>query len=615
MKKLIFILICAINYGVYAQPANDVCSGATTIPTDGTCISSGNRNAGDHWIGTVGCQSGNHNEVWFTFVATGNNTDITVTQGTMTGDIEVVVVESSNPPCGGLGYMGSGCSPGPSSVTTLTNLVIGATYYITVNGTGADGSFTICNLNYSPPPTPGQDCPNAFSLCDNSGFSVGTISDGAGNIFGNSSAEDVSVNSCFGGDERQSQWYTFTVDEAGDLEFQIAPNSFTDDYDWAVYDITTSGCIIAPETPLACNWSFCSGMTGLTSDVTQFTGALSGADYEFGNPAGAGSCDGAPGGPDNGNGSSQWENQINLIAGNTYAILIDNFSTSNSGFDFFWTGTDAQIGPDATFSAALDASCYTVSLNRLTNYVGPNMSYNWSFGDGTTSTDPIPSAHTYGSIGLFTITLEVTDAIGCISTFSTVVDVGCILLSSRIEEFSGSFVETHNALSLEMASNKDFSHFIVQRSLDGSNWNDAGEVSANGEEGDLNYAFNDYNYYLNSNNYYRLKMFNAAGEVTFSEVIVIENKEYAHGGLFVHNIYPTPFTDQLTIEIESDRMQSLKFMLFDLLGHKVIDRKISVNQNINKLELDLESIEAGIYLLQIATNDDVISLQRKIVKK
>lgn len=598
-----------MNYGAFAQPSNDVCSGAISLPTDGSCL---NRQttlgAGDHWVGTVGCQSGNNNEVWYTFVANGTQADITITQGTMTGDIEVIVVEDQAPPCGALSVTGSNCAPGPTTVTTVSNLSPGATYYVTVNSTGLDGEFQICNLVSSPPPVPGFDCTTAAPLCDANGFSQGVFS-------GIGMPEEISWNSCFGSDERQAKWYTFTVDEDGILGFDIIPNNLSDDYDWAIWN-TTNGCYSGGDTmpaPIACNWSGTSGSTGLNYLSTGTTTP---------NPCtqtGATDCQ-TGGGPNSGcqpctyfNSAAGNYNNLNFVAGETYTILIDNFTANGNGFSFNFGG-DAELGPDATFGAALDASCYTVTLDRLTNYIGPNMSYNWSFGDGNTSTDPTP-VHTYTTSGLYIITLDVTDAVGCVSTFSLTVDIGCTLLSSRIDNFSGSYAETHNTLLLEMASNKDFSHFVVQRSLDGSDWNDIGEVSANGEEGNLSYDFNDYNYYLNSNNYYRLKMFNIAGEITFSEIIVIENKEFAHGGLFVHNIYPTPFTDQLSIEIESDKLQSLKLMLFDLLGHKVIDRYFSVNQNINKLDLDLESIEAGIYLLQIATNDDVISLQRKIVKK
>ena len=614
MKRIFLLFI--IPFHCLAQPANDICSGATPIPTDGTCLTGQTTvAAGDHWIGQVGFQAGNNvNEVWYSFVATGTQTDITVTQGTMTGNIEVIVVEDASPPCGTLSNAGSNCAPGPTTTTTIQNLVIGATYYITVNGTGTDGTFDICNLNTTPPPTPGQDCPTAFTLCSADGFTVGSISSGAGTISGNGSNEDINVNSCFGGDERQSQWYTFTVDEDGDLEFQIDPAVFTDDYDWAVYNITRTGCVISPETPIACNWSFCSGMTGLTSNVGAYTGGLASTnDYEFGNPAGAGSCDGAPGGPDNGNGSSQWENPVNLVAGRTYAILIDNFSTTNSGFDFTWTGTDAEIGPDATFGYTLDATCFTVTLDRLTNYTGANMTYLWTFGDGTTSTDAVPAPHTYSTIGLYTISLEVTDAIGCVRTFSLQVDVGCLLLSNKLTSFNIETTDQTNFLEWSMEDTDELDYFQVQRSVDGLHWNDIAEVSA--VHGELNYDFVDADFTKNTNNYYRIKLISTQGQISYSDIRVVDNVAYDMSGLFVKRVFPSPVQNMINIELSTQDIKYIQVEVLDLMGNLHSSNASILQQGTNFLQIDLENLESGVYLLSLTDEHGYQSQLRKFIKR
>src|SRR5438132_13488414 len=92
MKKILlaFILVVATT-SVFAQPANDLCAGATIEPQNGTCLAGTLVNATDNWIGTVGCQTGNHPEVWYTFVATGTLGTWTITEGTMTGNIEFVL--------------------------------------------------------------------------------------------------------------------------------------------------------------------------------------------------------------------------------------------------------------------------------------------------------------------------------------------------------------------------------------------------------------------------------------------------------------------------------------------------------------------------------------------
>ncbi|NRA11402.1 MAG: hypothetical protein HRT57_05545, partial [Crocinitomicaceae bacterium] len=159
--------ILLFSLASYAQPPNDACLGAFTVIPDGTCYGPGipqttTTGASDLWVGTLGCQviDGN-SEVWFTFVATNTQLDVTVTGGTMGNNLEFILVEDLAPPCGTLILHGSLC--GASVLTgSLTGLTIGSTYYFTISSsTGSDGTFTVCVDNVPQPVLPGQDCPAA----------------------------------------------------------------------------------------------------------------------------------------------------------------------------------------------------------------------------------------------------------------------------------------------------------------------------------------------------------------------------------------------------------------------------------------------------------------------
>ena len=118
MKKflpcILFIIVSAI---VAAQPTNNICTTATSVTPDGTCYSGTTVSATDTWIGTVGCQSGNNREVWYTFTATGSSLDVNITSGTLTGNVEFILVEASAP-CTGLINRGSLCGASPLSGDT-----------------------------------------------------------------------------------------------------------------------------------------------------------------------------------------------------------------------------------------------------------------------------------------------------------------------------------------------------------------------------------------------------------------------------------------------------------------------------------------------------------------
>lgn len=159
--------------------------------------------------------------------------------------------------------------------------------------------------------SPEQDCINAIPVCSTS-FSQANSNVGFGNV------QELSypfTTSCLAAGEQNSIWYTFTVNTAGSLEFTLTPAAFTDDYDWAIFDITSTGCPgipngTAPE--IACNYSVFPGVTGMNA-----TGDL----------ISSGPLD------------SNTAPPINLVAGNTYAMVINNATSSTGGYQLDFAGT------------------------------------------------------------------------------------------------------------------------------------------------------------------------------------------------------------------------------------------------------------------------------------
>ena len=161
-------------------------------------------------------------------------------------------------------------------------------------------------------------------------------------------------------------------------------------------------------TPVACNWSGCPGATGISANPNAVPGV---------------SLCGGPPGPCGGgtyarafcNETAGNMNVLNVTAGQCYALLIDNFTSSNNGFSFSFGGT-AVIGPNANFSL-ISASCgqnVTVTKTCPTS----NVTYLWAFGDGFTSTSAGPVNHVYAIPGSYVVSLTVTDALGCVDVFS-----------------------------------------------------------------------------------------------------------------------------------------------------------------------------------------------------
>ena len=135
MKNIISLIIIFTSYNCCAQPANDDCLNATPVVPDGTCLLGETTvGANDTWSGAVGCQGGNpndHQEVWYSFVATGTQADITATAtGSWTGDIEITLVDGL---CSGIfTVLGANCGASPQQLI-YNGLTIGNTYYYTIH--------------------------------------------------------------------------------------------------------------------------------------------------------------------------------------------------------------------------------------------------------------------------------------------------------------------------------------------------------------------------------------------------------------------------------------------------------------------------------------------------
>lgn len=158
---------------------------------------------------------------------------------------------------------------------------------------------------------PEQDCINAIPVCQSTYFqAVSYYQEGL-----LQELDYPSNTSCLVGGEENSVWYIFTVTASGTLEMQITPVSPSDDYDWAIYDLTNADCSAilngtAPE--VRCNYSAIPGSTGMSFPYTLISVPAGGPNQ----------C--AP---------------MNVTAGETYVLLINNHANTLLGYTLNFSGT------------------------------------------------------------------------------------------------------------------------------------------------------------------------------------------------------------------------------------------------------------------------------------
>ncbi len=546
-----------------AQCYDDACDDDNDIPVPGCCVGT---TAGMTWSGygdvncvnmyyegaTIGGQIGNP-DTWISFTApTTGFIEITIDNITQDGITQFVVFDHQNAEvCSSLNSFGllagEGCNDlpgdGVGGVTSLDTVEYaveaGERYWVLVsadveNGATA-GTFELCvdvvPLPPPPPPAPGQDCVDAQTLCNTSGsgFYVGNLDLGDGLV-----EEDNLVSSGCIFNEQSSQWYTFTASESGSFEMMLTPDNYTytaaqggshtgDDFDWEVYDLT-AGCE-GNAVSLACDYAGPVGSTGYSSTGASGWGQVEDTDYHIGNGPGD---------------QNPWNTTtVNFTAGNTYGILIQNYSTSTGGVTVSFQGNSVMAPTSATaeFDAVLtDAGCEAALT--LTNTAVPNYTYTWDYGDGTSVTSSNPPDHYYDTPGTYIVEVEVVDALGCTQTFQRIIDViDCVPLPIELTNFNAELIQNEVVLKWTTASETNNDYFLVERSNDLSNWDAIIEVNGAGNSTEeINYM--DYDKRpMSGLSYYRLKQVDYNGEYSYSAVKSVKKSTGSRDILKIVNIH------------------------------------------------------------------------------
>lgn len=135
-------------------------------------------------------------------------------------------------------------------------------------------------------------------------------------------------NNCLDG-EWNSAWYIFTVQQSGLLRFSIQPDVTTDDYDWAVYDLTVNRCedlwSMVNSMQRSCNAAGISNATGMNT-------ALGGS-------ANCNVCGTT--------GTNKWNADLLVSEGQSLVLYVSNWGAGASGgFTLDFTGSTASIYDD-----------------------------------------------------------------------------------------------------------------------------------------------------------------------------------------------------------------------------------------------------------------------------
>jgi len=179
--------------------------------------------------------------------------------------------------------------------------------------------------------------------------------------------------------------------------------------------------------------------------------------------------------------------------------------------------------------------------------------------------------------------------------FSGSADISCTPLPVEMVDFSGENQGDFNLLTWFTGAEVNNSHFEIERSVDGIEFVNIGQVDGVGSSTMLqSYAFNDADF-RDGINYYRIKQVDLNGTSTYSKVITINND--SNGGFKITKHFPNPTSENLNIELFSMRSEPVQLQISQLSGQVDLQVEKSLSAGTNSFVVPVQALSNGIYLL------------------
>ena len=307
-----------------------------------------------------------------------------------------------------------------------------------------------------------------------------------------------------------------------------------------------------------------------------------------------------------GTGASEfWDSDPSTFVTDKTFLFTPQFNTPNADYrvTLYFTeaevqGWEAETGWQWRFDASIVKTPLAIS-NTTSGNPEPG-------GPGTTEIGFTESGKTgFGVNGFYAIHSFSSGFSGM-----AVGNPGLAPLPVELTAFTAKRKATTAVLDWVTASEKNSSHFFVERSSDSQTWENIGRVEAKGTtQAKQTYQLVDERP-LAKTNYYRLQQVDLDGSFEYSKVVSVDFEQTT-----AISIFPNPAKDRLQVELESElSLQNGTVSIFGTNGS--LERRIdlSVEKGETRFTIDLHDLTNGIHLIRITDRNGVIIAQQKFTK-
>lgn len=176
--------------------------------------------------------------------------------------------------------------------------------------------------------------------------------------------------------------------------------------------------------------------------------------------------------------------------------------------------------------------------------------------------------------------------------------ISCSVLPLKLLFFQANQNDNNVTLLWQTTEEINTSHFIVQSSLDGINFNEVGKLKANSNTNPQNnYSFVDKTEIQNQI-YYRLKIVDKDGHTEYSKVIVVKKNSLVNS----IKVYPNPTQNNLLVKVTNNKIENTFYSITDLRGRIIKLQDLILSVGVNTFSLNTSFLNKGTYILKIGTD-------------
>jgi Secretion system C-terminal sorting domain len=185
-------------------------------------------------------------------------------------------------------------------------------------------------------------------------------------------------------------------------------------------------------------------------------------------------------------------------------------------------------------------------------------------------------------------------------------------LPVKLTSFDSKLVSSKVVLDWACSEQINFSHFIVERSINGKDFNQVTMIFGNENPSEYKYSYSEA---VNANAagliYYRLKMVDIDGSAKYSAIRIIKLNNQKNSQIAI-STYPNPVTSEIRITIPANWQN--KKVTYDMISLNGVVVKHVVNGNASQTEsVQVNDLKPGTYVVRLNAGSE--SATQMIVKK